>query len=346
MRLAVDAMGGDSAPQEIVRGGLLAVQRFEDVEVIFVGDEKAILDCLQADGVDGVPERIRIVHTSQQVEMGESPVDALRKKPDCSVRKAVQLVKDGVADAFLSAGNTGAAVAAAVLELPRLPGARRPGIAVSFPTPQGPCTVIDVGANVNCKARHLYQYAIMGSVYHRSLFKVDNPRVGLLNVGEEHAKGSEIVRNVHKMLGDSPLNFGGNVEGRGIFHGDYDVIVCDGFVGNVVLKVTEGLVDILVSTIREKARGRSFLRNPVGALRVGLGGLLLKPIVRELRAQYDYTEYGGAPLLGIDGICMIAHGSSDAKTICNAVRNARDLWISKTNEIIVNELRRFNHGTT
>jgi len=343
MRLALDAMGGDAAPEEVVRGALMAVEAMPDISILMVGDESRIQACLKADSVSVLPGTVEVIHAAEHVEMSEAPVDALRRKPDCSVRRAVRLVKDGRADAFLSAGNTGAAVASAALELPRLPGAQRPGIAVSFPTPQGPCTVIDVGANVSCKARHLYQYAIMASVYHRILFKVDNPVVGLLNVGEEHAKGSDVVRTVFNLLTESPLNFTGNIEGRDIFKGDIDIVVCDGFVGNVVLKVTEGLIEMFVSTIREKAKGAKSFRKIGESLRLGIGAFLLKPIVEDLRKQYDYTENGGAPLLGVEGICMIAHGSSDAKTICNAIRRARNLYESKANEIIVDELKRFGN---
>lgn len=325
MRIALDAMGGDSAPTINVEGAFRAVERYPDVEILLVGDEAR----LQAEARPfGSHPRITIYHASQVVAMHEAPVEALRRKPDASIRRCVQLLAEGKAQAVVSAGNTGAFVAAATMALRPLKGVRRPGIAVTFPIPYGKgiCTVIDVGANIKCKPIHLLQYSIMGSVYNRYIHGIQEPVVGLLNIGEEDAKGTDLVKETHALLSKSPIRFKGNVEGRDILRGECDVVVCDGFVGNVILKLSEGIWDAIL---------RSLYTEGMRHWRTKLGMLLCKPMIESLKKKNDFTEYGGAPLLGVDGICIVCHGSSDAKAIHNAIGAAIRFAQYQVNEHII-----------
>lgn len=310
VRIAVDAMGGDHAPEAIVGGALQAAVELP-VDIILVGDEPRLKALIQ--GKEGA-ERLTIQHASDVIAMGAHPVEAVRKQRDSSIVVATRLVKEGRADALVSAGSTGAAMAGSLLQWGRIQGIERPAISTVLPTLDGACIMLDVGAQVDCRPSHLAQFALMGSLYAQRVLGIDRPKVGLLNNGEEEGKGGEVVREAYGLLASIPdLNFIGNVEGRDILVGKADVVVCDGFVGNVVLKFAEGMAAVVFDLLRE-AIGRD--------ARSRLGGLLLKPALKELWRRMDYTEYGGAPLLGIKGVCIISHGSSNEKAVKNAIRVA------------------------
>jgi glycerol-3-phosphate acyltransferase PlsX len=321
-------MGGDAAPAVNVEGAFKAVNRFPDVEVILVGDEAVLNPEMKRQGSN---PRIHILHASQVVGMNESPVEALRRKPDASIFRCVKLLAEKKADAVVSAGNTGAFVAATTFALRPLKGVKRPGIAVTFPIPagKGKCTVIDVGANIKCKPIHLLQYSIMASIYNRLIHSIEEPIVGLLNIGEEDAKGTDLVRETHVLLSRSALKFKGNVEGRDILLGQCDVVVCDGFVGNVILKLSEAIWEALLRSFRTEAK-RSW--------RAMAGMWLCRPIIDDMKKRNDFTEYGGAPLLGVDGICMVCHGSSDGKAIHNAIGAAIKFSQYQVNEHITKSI--------
>lgn len=331
MRIAVDAMGGDEAPFEIVRGAVDAARVYTDHEIILVGDQERIQNELAACGATF--GNISVVHASQVVDMNESATVAVRKKTDSSITKSVKLVLEKVADAVVSAGNTGATVAAASLFLRTLEHVKRPGIAVSIPTFHGACMVIDAGANIQCKPAHLMQYGVMASVFCKYVLNIEKPRVGLLNIGEEDAKGNELVKETFALLSNSPLNFVGNAEGRDVFDGKFDIVVCEGFVGNVLLKFAEGLSISILTAFASEAKKSTLTR---------LGAWLCKPVREHLYSKMDYTEYGGVPLLGIDGICIISHGRSDSKTIQNAIREAIQFGKYEVNKHIDTELERAN----
>jgi glycerol-3-phosphate acyltransferase PlsX len=332
LRVAVDVMGGDHGPEPIVRGAVEAVREHpSEIEAILVGDEAAIghlIGKLKAGHLG-----ISISHTTTQVEMGEKAVETIRKKPDASIVVALRLLRQGRADAMVSAGNTGATVAASLLNLGRIPGVMRPAIAVIVPTPKdGHCVLLDVGANSDCKPAHLYQFAIMGRTYARFLFGVDTPRVALLNIGEESSKGSDIVQQTFKMLEEQrdKLNFIGNVEGQDVLRGTADVVVCDGFVGNVILKFAESILGLFVDTTRREVN-KSIIRQ--------FGALLIKPVLPRIRQRFNYEEYGGAPLLGVNGIAVIAHGSSSVMAIRNAVEVAARSARLRIQELIREEIQ-------
>ena len=309
MRIAVDAMGGDFAPKEIVRGAVEAAKKY-DCEIVLVGDEEQIRAELH--GEDPAALRISIVHASEVIGMNEHPAEAVRSKKDSSVVVATRLVKEGSCDAVFSAGSTGAAVAAAQLILHRIRGVGRPSIATPMPTPDGVTLMLDSGANVDSKPEHLVQSAVMGSLYAQHVFGIEHPRVGLLNIGEEETKGNEQAKETYPMLKAEPnIRFCGNAEGRDVPKGNFDVVICDGFVGNVVLKFAEGLAKTILGLIREEIRGAGLMAK--------LGALLLMPTLRRLGKRLDVREYGGAPLLGVNGYCVIGHGSSDAKSVASAI---------------------------
>ena len=276
---------------------------------------------------------ISVVHASQVVDMNESATVAVRKKVDSSITKSVKLVSEKAADAVVSAGNTGATVAAASLFLRTLKNVKRPGIAVSIPTFHGACMVIDAGANIQCKPAHLMQYGMMASVFCKYVLNIEKPRVGLLNIGEEDAKGNELVKETFALLSSSQLNFVGNAEGRDVFDGKFDIVVCEGFVGNVLLKFAEGLSISLLTAFALEAKNNTLTK---------LGAWFCKSVLKQLRSKMDYTEYGGVPLLGIDGICIIAHGRSDSKAIQNAIREAIQFGKYEVNKHISSELERTN----
>jgi len=325
LRLAIDAMGGDHAPGEIVRGAVAARDALPEDEIILVGDQDAIRKELAAAGAS--LDRLTIVHASQQVGMAEPPVEAVRHKPDSSMRRAMELMARREADAVISAGNTGAFVAAAHMVAKRLPGIRRPGISVVFPTFHGPVVVIDVGANVDSRPVHLLQYGLMASLYARKVFGVKEPRVGILSIGEESEKGNELAREAGELMARSSLRFCGNAEGRDIFNGRFDVVVCDGFVGNVVLKCVEALAGSVFQTIMQEVK----------AMEAEHQAKLL-PILADLRRRHDAEEYGGAPLLGVDGVVIICHGNAKARGIANALRAAATYARQEVNRTIIEEV--------
>jgi len=328
MRIALDAMGGDHGPDEQIAGAIQALEE-TDLELILVGNESAIQARLKKlDPCEKILSRLQIVHTSEMVEMGESPVDAIRKKKNSSVMLAFDLVKKGQAQAAVSAGNSGATMAAALRKLGRLKNVIRPGIANAFPTLKKPVVMMDVGANVDCRPQHLFQFAIMGSALSR-VFDIESPKVGILSIGEESSKGNQLVKETYAMLADSSLNFIGNVEGRDIFQGNVDVIVCDGFVGNICLKVSEGLVEAATEMIRAGI---------IGSLKAKIGYFLARPVFRKFKKRVDYAEYGGAPLLGINGTGIICHGKSNSFAIKNAIIEAGKIVENKVNERISESL--------
>lgn len=315
MKLAVDAMGGDNAPSEIVKGALQAARK-HSCEIILVGDEKQIREVLRAES-DWETLPLTIRHAAETIEMGEHPADAVRNKKDSSIVVATQMVKSGECDAVLSAGSTGAAVAAAQLILKRIHGIGRPAIATPIPTPRGVTLLLDSGANVDSKPEHLVQSAMMGSLYAEHVLGIKNPRVGLLNIGEEETKGNEQAKETYALLKNmTTINFGGNAEGRDIPEGHFDVVVCDGFVGNALLKFGEGLALTIFTLIKEAI--------DEGGVAAKVGALLLTPTLKNLMKRLDVSENGGAPLLGVNGCCIISHGSSDAKSICSAIRIATE----------------------
>ncbi len=327
--IAVDAMGGDHAPQSEVEGALLAA-REHGVRVLLVGQEDVLRAELARHKTDGLP--VEVLAASQVIAMGENPIRALRKKRDSSLHVAARSAKEGRADGVVTAGNTGAAMAIVKTALGMLPGVDRPALASVFPTKRGtPSVLLDVGANVDCKPQHLQQFAIMGEVYYRAMFGEPCPRVGLLSIGEEASKGNEVVRETHRRLKESSLSFDfvGNVEGRDVYTGDVHVVVCDGFIGNVALKISEGLVDALVSMLKE-ALGST--------LSAKVGSLLSRQAYENFKKRVDYTESGGVPLLGIKGVCVICHGRSNANAIKNAIRVAADFSSRGINEKIERDL--------
>jgi glycerol-3-phosphate acyltransferase PlsX len=325
--IAVDAMGSDRAPRPEIEGALLAA-RHHDVEVLLVGREDQLGAELAQHQCDGLP--VHIVPASEVIGMDEKPVEAVRAKRDSSMRVGIRLVREGRADGFVSAGNTGAAMAAAILTLRTLPGVDRPALAAVFPTAAGtPCLMLDVGANVDCKPMHLEQFAVMGEIYYRTIFGVARPRVGILSVGEEETKGNELTLEAHQLIRQLPLNFLGNVEGRDLYNGNVDVIVCDGFIGNVALKVSEGLVLTIRAMLRESLQA---------TLTRQLGALLTRRAFEDFKRRLDYSEYGGAPLLGVRGVCIVAHGSSSPKAMKNAIRVAAETAQGGINAIIEQEI--------
>src|SRR5277367_5518183 len=326
--IAVDAMGGDHAPKAEVDGSIRAAKAL-GVKVILVGKEDVLRHELNRHpGWQSLPIEIR--HASEQITMEDSAGKAVRAKKDSSIRVASRLVRNGEADCVVSAGNTGAVMATAKMVQGMLPGVDRPALASAFPTLKGtPVVVVDVGANVDCSARMLAQFAVMGDIYSRVAFRKLKPRVGLLSIGEEEHKGNELTREVTPLLKALPINFIGNVEGRDIFTGEIDVIVCDGFVGNVALKVGEGLVDMIYRMLRESLEATITRK---------IGYVLSRAAFQDFKKRLDYSEHGGAPLLGVKGVCIITHGRSNANAIKNAIRVATELTGGKINERIAAEL--------
>ncbi len=308
LRIAVDAMGGDHAPDAII-GGAVSAARRHAFALLLVGDRAVVEDVLaRSPGADGVD--IQIAHAPDRVEMAEAASSALRRKPLASIRVAAEAVRDGRASAVFSAGHTGAAVMAAHGAFGRLPGVDRPALATIIPTRRNRAVLLDSGATVECRPQHLVQFAVMGSAYARVALGCEAPRVGLLSVGEEESKGNELTREAHQLLKTAPVRFVGNVEGREVYSGEADVIVCDGFTGNITLKISEGVVETVERLLHDE------LSATVGT-RVGY--LLSREAFRRFRKRVDYAEYGGAPLIGLDGLCVIGHGRSSAKAVRNAI---------------------------
>ncbi|PYM19451.1 MAG: phosphate acyltransferase PlsX [Candidatus Rokuibacteriota bacterium] len=322
MKIAVDAMGGDHGPAVVVEGAVAAAREF-GLSVILVGDRAAIETEVRRLGAQSLGLEIR--HASEIVGMAESPSLALRRKRDSSLRIAAELVRDGKAAAFISAGNTGAAMAISMFVIGVLRGIDRPAIAAVLPSLRGFTVLIDAGANITPKPWHLFQFAIMGHVYARDILRMDRPRVGLLSVGEEEGKGNDLTREAYDLLKESKLNFIGNIEGRDIYNGNCDVIVTDGFTGNVALKISESLAEMVGAMIKEEL---------TRDIRSKLGAALSVPAFSRFKKRVDYTEMGGAPLLGIDGAAIICHGASPVKAIKNAVRVAAEWAKAGLNEHI------------
>ena len=334
MRIALDALGGDYGPNPNVAGAILAVQSIADLTLVLVGDQPQIEKILIASGVT-VLERLEIVHAPQCVDMKEKPVEALRRKPDASIFRCWQLLAEGNVEGVVSAGNTGAVVAGAMKTRKFLKSVQKPGIATVMPTAAGRCVIVDVGANVFPKPRHLLEYGVMGSVFAQKILGIERPKIGLMNVGEEEGKGHDLVQKTYDLFRSSPLNerFVGNIEGRDIHRGTVDVVVTDGFTGNVVLKLCEGVFEFIMSMVNQEiVGGLSLEKEKAGAA------------LKALLGKYHYSAFGGAPLLGIAGVCIICHGSSKERAIANAIGVAAQGVRMRVNDAIVAELERLPSG--
>lgn len=327
--IAVDAMGGDLAPAPVVEGCVWALrENHGNFEMVLVGEKDEIQSELSRLKAVDVP--LRIQHASEKILMEGDPVGSLKKK-DSSIAVGMRMQKEGKVDAFISGGNTGAVMAHALTTLGRMEGIHRPAIASLVPTEKGIVVVLDVGANAECKATNLYQFGVMGSIYTDLVFEKPNPRIGLLSIGEESTKGNEVTLMAHKLLSeDRSLNFIGNVEGRDVLRGTCDVVVCDGFVGNIVLKFAESIDGFITALIKRRVRESLLFR---------LGAFLVKISIRDLRKVLDYAEYGGAPLLGVNGVCIICHGHSSPKAIKNALKLATQMVEQRVNERIIKAIR-------
>ncbi len=326
MKIAIDAMGGDYAPKIIVEGAVWAA-RDMNIPVVLVGDRERIELELSKHQVSDLP--VNIVHASEIIGMEESPAQAIRKKRDSSIRVCFDLVKKGEASAVVSAGNSGAVMAAAIFVMKRMKGIERPAISVCLPTVKDWTILLDAGGNVDCKPTHILQFAIMGDVYARDILKKERPTIGLLSNGREEGKGNELTRTSNELLKKSKLNYLGYIEGTDVFSGDVDVVVCDGFIGNVVLKLSEGVADAIITMMKREVKK---------SLPAKVGYLLTRGVFKDLRKKIDYTEYGGAPLLGLNGICIISHGGSTAKAIKNAILRASEYANRHVNKHILEGL--------
>ncbi len=326
IKIAVDAMGGDNAPQSVVEGAIAAANKFQ-LEILLVGQTEAIKPLL-AQSPTGV-DNIEIVEAPEVVDMHESPSVALKQKKNSSINICMQLVKEGKAEAAVSAGNTGAVMASAFVTLGRLEGVSRPAIAAPMPTRKGFCIIVDVGANVDCRPQHLAHFAIMGKVFAEKVYQRENTRVGLLSIGEEKTKGNELTLQTYELLEKAPINFIGNVEGRDIVTGDVDVVICDGFIGNVILKFAEGFAEMIMSTAKQFfLAGNDTTQTSA------------KEVFRSFAKNLDYSEYGGAPLLGLNGTCIISHGGSSPKAIMNAIKVGAEFVKDEVNQHIIEEIKK------
>ena len=335
MKIALDAMGGDFGPPNLVAGAVMALQEYPHINKLYlVGDSAKIGSELKKHECND--SRIDIVHSTQVVEMSDTAWSAVRRKKDSSVSRAVDLVKRGQADAIVSAGHTGAAVAASMIKLRTLPGIDRPGIAAVLPTEFNVFVLIDAGANIDARPEQLLQYAFMGTVYSRHVLGYKNPTVGLVSLGEEDVEGNEMTKEVFKMLKKSSLNFAGNIEGRHLFEDPVEVVVCDGFVGNVILKTCESISVAIFQWLKHELM-RTKMRQ--------VGAFLARNAFDTIKGKTNYEEYGGSPLLGVNGICIIAHGASTPLAIKNALRVAAESIEQQVNPHIVDEIRRYNETT-
>lgn len=324
MRIAIDAMGGDNAPSEIVKGAMAAIRQYEDIEIVLVGNEKQIIEYLTD------KTRISIIHTEEKIEGTDSPVAAIRRKKQSSMVLAIKEVKEGRADAVVSAGNTGALMTGGVLIVGRIKGIERPALAPMLPTFNGDgFLLIDAGANMDAKPEHLLHYGVMGSVYMQKVRNVQNPRVGLLNVGTEDDKGTELTKQTFALLKEAPIHFIGNVEARDLLEGVADVVVCDGFTGNVVLKTVEGTAMSLFGLLKKELTSTFFNKIAAGAL---------KPSFKKIKEKMDYTEYGGAGLFGLQAPVIKAHGSSNETAILNSIRQTRLMLEQQVVDTITKEV--------
>jgi phosphate acyltransferase len=330
IKIAVDAMGSDNSPQSEVEGAVQAARAWA-VSIVLVGKEPILTPLLKQNGGDGLA--IEIHNASQVVLMDEPPAVALRKKRDSSVRVAAELVRAGKASGLVSAGNTGAVMAISKTVMGVLHGVDRPALAAVVPTLTGHAVLLDVGANVACKPHHLVQFAIMGHLFSKKIVGISSPRVGLMSVGEEESKGNELTKEVHKNLKKISLNFIGNVEGRDLYNGRADVIVCDGFTGNVALKTSEGLIEAVLKLLGDELSSN---------LQAKVGALLTQQSFKRLKKRLDYSEYGGAPLIGLRGVTIICHGRSSSNAIKNAIRVAKEYAESQVNATLEAELSQLN----
>jgi glycerol-3-phosphate acyltransferase PlsX len=317
-RIALDAMGGDHAPEQNIDGALMALKAYA-VDILLVGREEILRDKLKA-AAGSIPSRIQIVDAREVVEMEDTALAPLRRKRGSSIRVCANLVADGKADAMVSAGHTGATMTSAYKVLGTIEGVSRPALAAILPNQHGHTVLLDVGANVDSKPSHLREFAVMGHFYAQMIFGIEAPRVGLLSIGEEEGKGNELTRETFRVMKETGLNFIGNAEGRDVFNGKADVIVCDGFIGNVVLKASESLGEMVSKTLRAEVT-KSPMRKA--------GAMILKRAFDDLKKRMDYSEYGGAPLLGVNGGCIVCHGRSTAKAIKNAIRVGRDFALNR-----------------
>ena len=333
IRVALDAMGGDYAPQAVVQGTLLALEEAKgNLDLILVGDKGEIESELKR--APNPAPALNIKHAPESISMEEQATEVIRKKKDSSIAVGMNLLKEKEVDAFISGGNTGVVMATALLKMGRIEGVARPAIASFLPSEKGIVVVLDVGANAECKPLNLYQFALMGSIYSNYVLKIKNPKIGLLSIGQEQTKGNELILDTHKLLTGSPLNFVGNVEGRDVLKGTCNVVVCDGFVGNIVLKFAESIDGFLVSLVRKRVKESLLFR---------LGAFLLKVSIRDLKKSLDYAEYGGAPLLGVDGVCIICHGESSPKAIKNAIKLACNMVKNEVNSHIKERITQNSH---
>ncbi|HEV3384904.1 MAG TPA: phosphate acyltransferase PlsX [Gemmata sp.] len=334
MRIALDALGGDHGPSPNVAGAVLAIQAIPDISIVLVGDKPQIEALLASSGLPS-SDRLEIIHAPQAVDMKEKPAEALRRKPEASIFRCWQLLADGKVDGLVSAGNTGAVVAGGLKTRKFLKSVHRPGIATIMPTARGRCVIVDVGANVFPKPRHLLEYGAMGSVFAQKILGIEQPSIGLMNVGEEEGKGHELVQKTYDLFRASAMNerFVGNIEGRDIHRGAVDVVVTDGFTGNVVLKLSEGVFEFVMSLVHQEI---------IGGLTVEKDKALLA--VKGLLGKYHYSAFGGAPLLGIAGVCIICHGSSKDRAIANAIGVAAQGVRMRINDAIVAELEKLPRG--
>ena len=315
MKIVVDGMGGDYSPHIVVKGCIEAIKEYNNIDIIITGPEKLINDELQK--YEYNKEKITVLDAKDVITNNEHPVMAIRRKKESSIYKALQMVKNKEADAVISAGSTGAFLAGATLVVGRIKGVSRPALAPIMPGKNGPFMIIDCGANAECKPNNLVQFAKMGEIYFENILNVKNPTVGLINIGSEEEKGNELTKEAHKLLKGMDFNFVGNVEPRDIPTGNTNVLVCDGFVGNTVLKMYEGVASTIFETLKDEI---------MSSFRTKIGGLLLKPVFKKFKKDYDYKEYGGAAFLGVDGICIKAHGSSDDKAFKNAIKQAINFY--------------------
>lgn len=335
MKIALDAMGGDHAPTATVQGALLALKAYPHITKLYlVGDAPSIESLLNQNNSSD-SSRVEILHTTEVVDMTDSPSTAVRRKRDSSINRAVELVKDGRAEAIVSAGNTGAAVASTTIKLRMLPGIERPGIATLLPTETNVSVLIDAGANIDPHAKHLLQYGIMGSIYSKHILGYRNPTVGLMSIGTEDSKGSPLTKTAFELLKKSNLNFRGNIEGHDLFENPMEVIVCDGFVGNAVLKTCEATAKAIFTWLKHELT-KSPLRKA--------GAYVAKGAFRTIKKKTNYEEYGGSPLLGVNGICIISHGSSTPLAIQNAIRVASEAISHQVNPHIIEEIARYHEA--
>lgn len=328
MKIAIDGMGGDNAPMAVVDGAVDALKEYSDIEIYITGPEEKILKELAKH--DYPKDRVKVIDAKEVIGTNEHPVMALRRKKESSIVKALNLVKNKECDAIISGGSTGAFLAGCTLIVGRIKGVERPALAPIMPGRRGKFMIVDAGANVDCKPNYLVQFAKMGKIYYESVFNKENPTVGLINIGAEEEKGNDLTKETHKLLKEENLNFVGNVEPREIPTGEVDVLVCDGFVGNTALKLYEGAAMNLLGIIKDEIMGSSFIPK--------LGAALLKPVFKSLKVKFDYKEVGGAPFLGVDGICIKAHGSSDDRAFKNAIKQTRIFYEGKVIDKIKNEL--------